>query len=284
MFRYFAFALSIEPELELPGLPPGGGDPGVTIRLGDVPRTSCQTTMVDEVAIPRDLAWVHIRGGREIIVDPLPDADPDLLRSVLLGRIMSFLMRQRGWLPLHASGVVMGGMGVLFMGPPGAGKSSTAAACHARGHLVIADDLGAVRVVDGVGRVQPAWSCLKLCDDAVSLLDGLQLGVERQAGKQRFRLGGIGMPAFFPLNRIYFLEYGDGLRTETIAPPSAMMALDANSFIKRWRMEREAMASHLRHCAAVSTAIPIHRLIRPRSLGALPELVHFLERDLAATD
>jgi hypothetical protein len=284
MFRYSAFALTIDSELELPGLPVSCGQPEVTIRLGKVARTKAKATIEEEVAITCTVGGFHIRGGREMIVDPLPGADPDLLRSVLLGRMISFLMRQRGWLPLHASGVVMDGQGVLFVGPCGAGKSTIAAMLHKRGHMVIADDLGAVRVVDGSCQIQPAWSCLRLRDDTRSLLDGLDLRVEPHVGKHRFHLGFGCSRAFFPVKRIYVLEYGDELRTEAIAPRSAIVSLDARSFIKRWRMGREVMAHHLKQCAAVSEATPVHRLIRPQRLSALPEVVRFIERDIAADD
>jgi hypothetical protein len=284
MFRYSAFALTIDSELELPGLPSSGGEPELTIRLGKVARTKAKATMSEEVAITCDVGRFHLRGGREIIVDPLPGSDPDLLRSVLLGRIISFLMRQRGWLPLHASGVVMNEKGVLFLGPCGAGKSTTAAGLHARGHLVIADDLGAVRVVDGVCQVQPAWSCLRLRDDTAPLLDDLELPFEPHVGKYRFHLGCGGTRAYFPVRRIYVLDYGDELRIETIARREAMMSLDARSFIKRWRMSREVMVHHLGQCAAVTEATQVRRLVRPRRLGALPEVVRLLERDVAADD
>jgi hypothetical protein len=214
----------------------------------------------------------------------LPGADPEMVRSVLLGRIISFLMRQRGWLPLHASGVVIDEKGILFLGSCGAGKSTTAAGFHARGHLVIADDLGAVRVVDGVCQVQPAWSCLRLLDDTASLLDDFELRVEPHVGKFRFHLESGVSRAFFPVRRIYVLEYGDELRIDTMHRREAVMSLDARSFMKRWRMGREVMVHHLAQCAAVSEATPVRRLIRPRRLSALPEVVRFLERDVADHD
>ncbi|HEY3838523.1 MAG TPA: hypothetical protein VGL72_18215 [Bryobacteraceae bacterium] len=241
-----------------------------------------KATMAEEVAISGNVAGFHIRNGREIIVDPAAGADFDLLRSMLLGRIVSFLMRQRGWLPLHASGVVVDEQAVLFLGPCGAGKSTTAAMLHKRGHLVIADDLGAVRVVDEVCRVQPAWPCLRLRSDTTSLLDGLQLPVEPNVGKYRFRLGSGRTRAFFPVKRIYVLQYGDKLSAEIVPRSAAVVSLDGSSFIKRRKMEKEVMANHLRQCAAVSAAMPVRRLIRPQSLEALPEMVRFIEKDIAA--
>src|SRR5438874_2667027 len=126
MYRYSGYGFAIDSELEFPELPPGDGEPDVVIRLGTVPRIACRPTLDEEFAFNTLAGAFHIRGGREIIVDPLPDAAPGALSLVLLGKIMAFLLRQRGWLPLHASVVVVNERAILFLAPSGGGKSTTA--------------------------------------------------------------------------------------------------------------------------------------------------------------
>ena len=48
--------------------------------------------------------------------------------SYLLGPVMGVLLRHRGVICLHASAVAINGRAVAFVGPPGAGKSTMAAA------------------------------------------------------------------------------------------------------------------------------------------------------------
>jgi serine kinase of HPr protein (carbohydrate metabolism regulator) len=55
------------------------------------------------------------------------------------------LLQQRGRLVLHASAVTVDLGVVAFMGGPGWGKSTMAAAMYARGHSIVADDVTAVR-------------------------------------------------------------------------------------------------------------------------------------------
>src|SRR5208282_821090 len=110
-YRYFGFGLRVDSELELPELPlcpPGITEPDVVVRLGPVPRDRRRATADEELAVNVVGAAYLVRNGREITVDPLPDADPAAVRVVLLGRVMAFLLRQRGWLPLHGSGVLIG--------------------------------------------------------------------------------------------------------------------------------------------------------------------------------
>ena len=51
--------------------------------------------------------------AREMPDDPLPGADPEAMRVILIGRMMAYLLRQRGWLSLHGSGVSIDGRAVL---------------------------------------------------------------------------------------------------------------------------------------------------------------------------
>ncbi len=281
MFRYSAFALSIHSEIELPDLPAGGFEPDVVIRIGPVSRRPRQASMAEEVANHAVAGAFHIRHGREIIVDPLPGVDPAVLRVLLTGRMMAFLLRQRGWLPLHASGVSLNGQAILFLGPSGSGKSTTAAAFHSRGHQVVTDDVGAVRVViGGQCLLRPAGSRVRLLDGSQAVFNGAEPGSVHQWDKRLFDLGRSELRELIRVRRIYVLREGEEVRLELIPTLAAVTDLSINSFVKHWRMDKEAMAAHLRDCASVAAAIPLYRLTRPRSLERLPELVRRIEKEI----
>jgi hypothetical protein len=217
-------------------------------------------------------------------VDPLPGVDPDIVRVVLMGRIMAFLLRQRGWLPLHASGVAIAGQAVLFLGPSGSGKSTTAAAFHARGHQVITDDVGAVRVVGQDCLVRPAGVRIRLLEDSRSVVEASGVQGVAHWDKHSFDLGQGRLHELFPVRRIYVLEYGSGPGSEVIPPMAAVPLLSEHSFVKRWRMARESLDVHLRDCAAVANSGRVYRLTRLQSLRALPDLVRCVEGDIAHSE
>ncbi len=280
MFLYSFFGLEIRSEVELPDLPPGTGEPDVVIRLGSVPRTQRKATMREEIAFHARGGAFHIRDGREIVLDPRPGVDPALLRVLLAGRMMAFLLRQRGWLPLHASGVTLVGRGVLFLGASGSGKSTTAAAFHSRGCNVVTDDVGAVRVVDGGCVLSPAGPRIRLLDDARAVFGAAEPKSAWQWRKRLFDLSGGEGRELVPVRRIYLLEYGGEIARERIQPMSAVVALSGHSFVKHWRMDEVALAAHLCDCSRVARSVPLYRLFRPRSLDALPDLVRWVEKDL----
>ena len=285
MFRYSRFLLSIHSEIELPGLPPGGPEADVIIRLGSVFRTRPYASMNQEIAIDDVVGRFHMKRGCEIVVDPAPGVDPALIRVLLAGRMMAFLLRQRGWLPLHASGVLIGGQAVLFLGASGAGKSTAAAAFHARGHQVITDDVAPVRV-NGGGEciLSPAGPTLRLRDDSRSVFGGTEPPGHVQWDKSVFylsRSGGVGLAS---VRLVYVLADGESLRQELIQPVSAATVLSRTSFTKHRRMDKEALSVHLRDCSAVASAVPVFRLTRRRSLAALPELVRWIEIEAGEAD
>ena len=252
--------------------------------------------MREEIAFHARGGAFHIKEGREIVLDPQPGADPALLRVLLAGRMMAFLLRQRGWLPLHASGAEVRGAGILFLGASGSGKSTTAAAFHSGGCEVVTDDVAAVRVdPDGGCVLNPAGPRIRLLDDSRAVFGADEPEGAVQWRKRLFDLGrgdldrgdpGRSDPGrgdrrkLIPIRRIYVLEYGGGIGREQIQPMSAVAALSAHSFVKHWRMDEVALAAHLRDCSQVATSVPVYRLLRPRSLDALPDLVRWVEKDL----
>jgi hypothetical protein len=281
MFLYSFFGLALHSELELPDLPPGTGAPDIVIRLGSVPRTPRKATMREEIAFHARGGAFHIKDGREIVLDPRPGADPALLRVLLAGRMMAFLLRQRGWLPLHASGIEVRGAGILFLGASGSGKSTTAAAFHSGGCEVVTDDVAAVRVdADGGCVLSPAGPRIRLLDDSRAVFGGAEPQGAAQWRKRLFDLSRGERRELVPIRRIYVLEYGGEIEKERIQPMAAVATLSAHSFVKHWRMDEGALAAHLRDCSQVARSVPVYRLLRPRSLDALPELVRRVSKDL----
>ena len=92
--------------------------------------------------------------------------------TYLLGPVMGFVMLLRGVVCLHASAVAIGNEAIAFLGPAGAGKSTTAAAFAERGYNVLAEDV--VTLDDRGDRflVRPGYPCIRLWPAAVKALYG----------------------------------------------------------------------------------------------------------------
>jgi hypothetical protein len=285
-FHYAAFGLRIGSELELPCLPLSDGEPDINIRLGWVDSPIYKANDDLHVIVNNLAGKFQLNRGREIVVDALPGADPEAVRVILLGSAMAGLLRQRGWLPLHASGIVIDGRAILFLGPSGAGKSTAAAALHVRGHSVVTDDVGAVQTVDGQCRVRRGLSRLRLLDLSVPFLDGFHSNPVFQFDKYALRLSQPDLPVTLPVGRIYILDFGADLsphelKVEELSPLLGMASLSMHSFFRRRTFEKEAVRSHVRACAELAEALPIRQILRPKSLLSIPDLIRLVEADAA---
>ena len=214
----------VRSDVPLPYLMPWTGadrEPDVVFRLGAVPATLDTPRFVGrrlQVGEDSGCRYQHpaagpilVRGGREVVVDPAPDAPPELVAALLLGPALAILAHQRSLIPLHACCVEVDGRAVAVTGPSGAGKSTLAAAFVHAGHRVLSDDL---TVVDAGGRdadadrvmALPGMPQLKLSPDMLDLFGadrrGLAPSVTRP-DKLQLPVSEAYQPSATPLHAIY---------------------------------------------------------------------------------
>jgi hypothetical protein len=118
----------------------------------------------------RGVAHYVVEEGTRISIEPLAGAAPEEIRLFLLGSAMGALLYQRGLFPLHGSAVETPWGAMIFLGAPGAGKSTLASQFHRRGYRLLSDDVCAVaRTPEGL-EVLPALAQVRLCADAYERL------------------------------------------------------------------------------------------------------------------
>jgi hypothetical protein len=288
MHNYSAYGISISSEISLPEFIPRFGSPDVTIRYSR--DTDWMEAFADKdyhVEIKHDWArfWFKqaggfiVREGRNIEVIPIESADESLIRLYVEGMIMAMLLHQRGFCVLHASVVSLQGRAVAFLGPVGAGKSSFAAAMHARGHAVISDDNAAVRLSPRNVEVEPAYPYVKLFPAVAAALGygGERLHVlhasqEKMAGivDRNFALGAL------PLDRLYILRRASSPEIRPLAETPLLLELIRNSVPTRWGCTGDG--EHLQRCGNVARRIPAFTFKTFENLAELPELAERVER------
>ena len=160
------------------------------------------------------LLWVRDYGrvlispdGLELLCEPDPtNAD---WASVVSAQALPLAATLRGLKVMHASGVVLDGMAVLFMGQSGAGKSSLAAALVNAGGRLLSDDAVALELCDGVPIAHAGSVALQLRtaeDERLSPdeRDALGRPAGSVEGKRRYLSGEP--PAAAPLGCVFLLE------------------------------------------------------------------------------
>ncbi len=219
--------------------------------------------------------------------------------GLLLGPVLGFLLRLRGMVCLHGSVVGFGSSAVIFIGAPGAGKSTTAAAFAQRGFAVLADDIAALIDEAGVFRVQPAYPRVNLWPSSVQLLYGsaeaLPLihsrGADVEESEKRFlRLGGDGKTRFeqqpLPLAAIYVLQpaQAEGVSGHeiiaAIPKQAAMMALVTNAYGSNV-LDAQQRAKEFAVLSQLVESVPVRNVYARRSGLNFDVLCEMIRKDVA---
>jgi hypothetical protein len=245
-------------------------------------RLYLKITSEEAIIFLKDVGVFLVRGGREVVVIPAPGVDERLIRLYIVGSVMAVLLYQRGLLVLHASVVDLDGVAVAFLGKSGAGKSSTAAALHARGYNIIADDVAAVNLGTSPANVFPGFPQIKLSPEAaVSLgydIESLHLLHPREEKRGLSITQGFPQ-APLPLRRIYVLAEDAALNIEPLRPQEAVIELVRHS--RPTTLFHTGGVPHFLQCANLAKELTIYRLKRPRCLSLLPDLAQLIEEHVA---
>ncbi len=221
------------------------------------------------------------RGGAEILVDPVDAAEADDLRLGVVGPAMAMILRQRGHLLLHGSAVDCNGTAVVFLGRSGAGKSTMAAALHARGHALLSDDVIAVSWRGDGPVLAPGAPQFRLTDEAAAAFDAdpeRGVAVAPGIGKRCYEAASS-ISAPVPLGRIYLLEIGAEPRMDPLCARESFLAISSNSLAIRWFLA-ETNAAQFTDRGRLAAAVPVRRLVRPRDLALLSTVAALVEHDV----
>ncbi|SOD81975.1 phosphoenolpyruvate carboxykinase (ATP) [Spirosoma fluviale] len=219
------------------------------------------------------IAKFKVSGGNEIIYQNL-GTDEGTLRLFLLSEAIGLLLYQRGLFLLHGSAVKLGSAASVFVGVPGAGKSTTAAAFGKAGHTVLTDDLVAIQLINKKPFVIPAFAQYKIWRNTVDGLNVDESTLEPSfEGATKFL---VTQPlADFPrspvpLHQITLLYPPNARRTnEPIKPLRAPVELLKHFPLPVQLLTGDFLQTHFRDSLAIAQHAGIYQQKRPNGFDAL---------------
>jgi hypothetical protein len=284
----FGLLLEIDPRIDVPGLSSAGAsatDPRTRVRLdpeelkrrwssaAEPPRRMRElgagesTVLTVDLAEPagylleaREVGRVLVSpDGAEVLCDPLAGR-PDWA-FILPAQALPLAATLHGLEVFHAAGVVLGGGAALFAGPPGAGKSSLAAAFLRRGASLLGDDAIALERRDGALLAHPGVGALYLRPaehERLSAGERDALGSAQSfASRQRYApaavAGAVPFSALFLLERA---EQGVAIERLEAADPFELLASTFNLSVRT----PERLTRQLDTVEALAAAGGIYRL------------------------
>ena len=302
MRDYSAYGLTIHSELALPELLPGTGSSSgsgddVVVRFGaidpiptELDASGCGFWSTDREACHflEKVGAFLVRGGREIVIDPVPGVEDRLLRLSLLGPALALVLHQRGFLVVHGSVVARGDDAVAFIGRNGWGKSTLAGALYQKGYDLVTDDVAPITVDPDGARVVPGFPQVKLWPEAATLLgeEPERLPVLHPAfDKRAWRTGRGFSQKPRRLRQIYTLASGAERAPEVVPPREACFELLGHWYGHRFGhglLADAAATVHLHQCVAVADHVPMRRLYRSGGSTSLVQLADAVEAELRA--
>ena len=292
-YHYCAYGLNIASEIECPQLPAGTvSHPDVIIRYGEAATeldptqelvTGHQNGAGGFLLNVNGTARYLIRNGNEITIEPYINADHEAVRLYLLGSSFGVLLHQRGFLPLHGSGIATNRGAVIFVGASGIGKSSLAGAFHRRGYQALADDVCAINVNSkGAAQVWPAYPRIHLWADALVKL-GEEPGDFQRAyykrDKYELPLRNFSMdPAtIFAVYAIHLWQ-DEGIRATDLKGFDKIQELTANTYRLRF-LNAIHLEQHFRQIQTLARQVRVVRVTRPQQPFLLEEMADLIEKD-----
>jgi hypothetical protein len=208
--------------------------------------------------------------------------------TYLLGPTLGFVLRLRGFTCLHASAIAVDGRSVALVGPPGSGKSTTAAAFARLGYPVLTDDVLALVDEGACFTAQPAYPRVRLWPESVASMFGSAEALPRIVpgwDKRFLDLNGQGyrfQQAPLPLAAIYFLgDRSAELRAPSVEAAGAregLISLVANT-CSNYLLDKPMRATEFQALGRLIENVPLRRVVASDDFARLPELCSLIADD-----
>ncbi len=311
--RYALYGLTLESNRAMPGLPPARGDDdvvnvdfaGPTERDPETPpfstngfetlwHVAVETWLLAYRAAGVDGYYWTLRhdGGARVTVRWDSDALLPDIPAVLQGPGIAASLHLRGVPLLHGCVIDIDGGAIVIMGPPGTGKSTTAAALVRAGFPLVSDDLAAVVLREADVLVHAGYPRLRLFADSAAATgwDLSQLSrtfVTPLLGDKRSVDLGAGSFTANPLRvrAVYVLQprrAGGGAPVVTAIERGAAWGTLAQNVYSLRFLDADRRFRAVRDCAAIAARVPLRSVQAGDDLDALPRLVEVLADDARA--
>jgi hypothetical protein len=294
-YSYLAFGLNVESQFSLSGVPEGSSP--------DLPKVSIQKArpdfdwagLLDDADAGDNFAGVLNTGqlryavldGESITFQPSKGVSRSLasfmMETMATGSAFAILLRQRGFLALHAAVLRKGEYTIAFVGDSGYGKSTLAEFFSQAGYQVLSDDIGAVRVMGSRVTVVPGYPIIKLRSASVNsllpqegasqypMMDGRTYVAKENAGFEPVKL-----------NRLYLLtdSFSAATRIRSVNVQRLVFHLVQRTHGSKHLVRNDYQSRLLQQCATVAGEIPARILERKEGLRHLHDAIRVVEDDL----
>lgn len=213
-----------------------------------------------------------VQNGNEIIIDKKEESSSDeRVKPYVISHGLAFILYMKNIMALHGSTVGNENGAITIIGSSGAGKSTISTGLRKRGYKLIADDVSAIKIENGVPYVQIAVPHQKFCRDT-AIKEGYKIDeiecINEIRDKYRVKLSedemysgpGIlkGIFEIIPDNKnnTFRIEKPEGLEL--------LQLMSANMFSQYLFSNTSGLSADMFQTALqVAQTVPVYRIYRP---------------------
>lgn len=291
LFKYKAFGLIIQSEIECPELITSSGTPDVFVLQGKVAESldsplfsgvRFQTKEQEFLLHVDNIARYYVQNGKSIIIDIYQNADLSEVRLFLLGSAFGALIHQRGLLPFHGSSVKVGESAIILSGLSGAGKSTLAAAFQKKGYSILSDDVSVISFSEnGHPIVHPGYPQMKLWSDSILKLGGDPTHyskTRKQLEKHSIPIADSFWDKPLPLSKIFIITSSNlgELKVEQVKGVEKFSLLKTHTYRFNFVAGKEMNSLHFKSFDLLAKNTEVIKLSRPSGKFIFDELINLI--------
>jgi len=217
----------------------------------------------------KEVADFFIRDGSEILIDPKTD-DNNIISVFVYGSCFGALLKQRGIATLHANAILLDEeKAILISGDQKAGKSTLTGAFMLNQYKIMADDVCAIRCIQGKSCVFPGTPFIKLAHESIEKLNQKILSSRIiNSIYHKKRIGLNHPPIRHPIPIVAFFcietdENTDDVRLNRLSGIDAFTILLKNVYRPQYRIPAVLKQYHSKTLFSMAQQIPFYQLQRP---------------------
>lgn len=287
---FCAYTLTIDSDIDLQ-LPPGKGKADIIFEKAALSSGKLWQTLIYRKGVRAKfggtgeeafLDWEGIArfralAGNRLLYQDMTD-EAGVFRLFVLSEALGMVLFQRNLFLLHGSAVKTGTKATIFIGRPGAGKSTTVSAFAQQKHTVLSDDLTVIWF-DGHGQpyVLPGFPELKIWENAVDNL-GFDKSLLQPAfeghNKFLYQQSVVNFPVEpVPLEQIIILQRPYSQQTGALKLTEAPVELFRHFPLPARLLEGKYLQRHFEDSIRIRRAVPILKVPRPKNFSLLKQWV-----------
>ena len=301
LYKYQVFGLPVISEIALPALMPMGnlnqkfiriyvkhGKTPISLRSKDFEKRHTFLLNEQELLFEiKGIARYYVSDSTQVIIEPLSDKWSEIL-IYFYSNCIAAILYQRGFIPIHASGVFVDSNSVLLISAPsGFGKSTTAIKLAELGYNVFSDDTVIIKVESMQCQATASYPMIRQWQNTIdnqtilNEVEKKELWNEIDLNKYGFHFHENFVVDAVKISGILFLsKEGTEIRIQALTPIAGLQQLGANVYRKGWVTAMKKQIIHYKHLTEISSKIPMWIANRPESTDTYDTFSREIEKQI----